>query len=73
MIQALPELNREDIGYDLDSLAYYTNQAKAAVPILLTMLSNTPANANLTNRMIRSEILSTLKRIDPTAAKEITQ
>jgi HEAT repeat protein len=70
VIQSLPEMKPYDFGYVLGVLEDYKEYAKAAVPFLLTTLKNTPESIDITNMMMRGEMLSALRQIDPkTAAK----
>gem|GEM_PF-6181521 len=68
VIQSLPEVNRDDLDYSLNILVRYKEQSKAAVPILLTLLSSTPASTNTTDMVVRTEVLGALQEIDPEAA-----
>lgn len=68
VIQSLPEVKWDFMDYSLDILVRYKEQAKAAVPVLLTILSNTAQSTNITNMGIRNGVMNALREIDPEAA-----
>jgi hypothetical protein len=68
IIQSLPELDSDDLDETLDILLHYKEHAKPAVPVLLTILSNTPVSASKTNTFTRVEVINALQQIDPDAA-----
>jgi hypothetical protein len=68
LIHSLEEAKPDDLDYLLDTLSRYKEHGKPAVPILLTILSNTPDSTNPTNGMIRGEVIDALRQIDPEAA-----
>ncbi len=68
VIQSLLEVKRDNMDYSLDILVRYKEHAKAAVPVLLTILSNTPQSSNSTNNALRNGVMNALHEIDPGAA-----
>jgi len=68
VIQCLPVINWETVGYALDLLVRYKDYAKDAIPVLEKILNNTPDSSNPTNRTVRTEVIAALRQIDPEAA-----
>jgi hypothetical protein len=68
VIQTLPEINWENMGYTLDLLVRYKEHAKAVVPLLTSILTNNPASDSTTNRIVRDHVINALLQIDPMAA-----
>jgi HEAT repeat protein len=73
IIQSLPEVKSDDLGFVLALLEDNKEHAKAAVPFLLTTLNNTRDSTDRTNMMIRGEVLITLRQIDPEAAAKAAE
>lgn len=71
LIGTLPEVEWDYLNYALEVLVRYKNNAKPAVPVLLDILNKTPNSTNTTNTIVRSEVLSALREIDPEAAAKV--
>lgn len=67
VIQSLPEIDWLYMDYSLDILVRYKEHARAAVPVLLGMLNNTPDSTNPTNTIVRNQLMNALRQIDPEA------
>ena len=55
------------MDYSLDILVRYKEHAKAAVPVLVGILNDTPNSTNPTNRIVRDQVINALRQIDPEA------
>jgi HEAT repeat protein len=71
LISSLPEtnitgMNYDVLGYDLEILIKYKARARAAVPVLRQILTNTPDDGKFsTNTWIRGEVIDALREIAP--------
>ena len=68
LIESLEKGDSDTLDYKLEILTLYTNDAQAAVPILLSILDRTPESTNSTNNMIRGQVLNALRLINPESA-----
>jgi hypothetical protein len=71
VIQNLPYLSRDNMDFVLEILVRYKEHAKAAVPVLVGILNGTPNSNNPTNRIVRDEVITALRQIDPEAAAKM--
>jgi|ERR1022692_3075431 hypothetical protein len=71
VIQSLPAIDWVNMEYSLDILVRYKEHAKAAVPVLVGILNGTPNSNNPTNRILRDEVITALRQIDPEAAAKM--
>lgn len=67
VIQSLTEIDWTRMDCALDILVLYKEHAKAAVPVLVGILDNTPNSSNPTNTIIRDQVINALRQIDPEA------
>lgn len=67
VIRSLPEIDRSSLDYALEVLIRYREYTKAAIPILTGILNATPDSTNSTNRMVRDQVINTIRQIDPDA------
>jgi hypothetical protein len=68
LIGTLPELKWDMLDYGLEVLLRDKEHAKAAVPVLISILNKTPISTNKTNIMVRQQVGFALREIDPEAA-----
>jgi hypothetical protein len=67
LIQSLREPDADMLGYKLDVLLHYKDQAKSAVPTLLDLLRSIPDSGSLTNQAMRQDLLNAIRQLDPAA------
>jgi HEAT repeat protein len=68
VIQSLPGADYDTLDFQLNILVQFKRDARPAIPVLLEILSNTPASNNPTNGWIRGDIMNAMRDIDPEAA-----
>jgi HEAT repeat protein len=68
LIELLPELKEPSLGDDLDLLITYKEDAKPAVPILISILNKTPVSTNTSDMYTRQQAGFLLRAIAPEAA-----
>jgi hypothetical protein len=67
VINGLREADYNTLGYQIDILLRFKSEAKPTIPVLLEILTNTPASSNPTNGWIRGDVISAMHEIDPEA------
>ena len=70
VIEALREPDLENLDYKLGILLRYKEHAKAAVPILIERLRNTPDSGSLPNRIARDQLKGALRQLAPEVLPE---
>lgn len=73
LIAGLPKTNIygtnfDMLDYQIVILLRYKTNAKAAIPVLLQILTNTPNDNNPTNGWVRGDVTNAIHEIDPAAA-----
>lgn len=67
VIQSLTEVGPMNLDTPLEILLRYKERAKAAVPVLVGILNETPSSRNPTNTLVRDQVINALRQIDPEA------
>ncbi len=67
VIKSLQEVDYGILDYQLNILLQFKSEARPAMPVLLEILTNTPASSNPTNGWIRGDVINAMHEIDPEA------
>jgi hypothetical protein len=67
VIQSLTEVGPMNLDTPLEILLRYKERAKAAVPVLVSILNETPNSPDPTNTIVRGQVINALRQIAPEA------
>jgi hypothetical protein len=68
VIQSLCEPDFTFLDFKLEILLSHKDDAKAAVPVLLNLLTNAATMGSPTNAVVRDQVRAALRQLDPDAA-----